>query len=84
MSLIDLAKDRFEYEDWDLVGPRKVKPGDDPSDEIVIFAKPMLTNWTTAHASFSPRSRSSERSRSICSSTGSMMSASRESRSNST
>jgi uncharacterized protein (DUF433 family) len=22
-----------------------VKPGDEPSDEIVIFAKPMLTNW---------------------------------------
>ena len=46
MSLLDLAKDRFEFEDWDLVGPHRAKPGDEPSDEIVIFAKPMpLTNW---------------------------------------
>jgi uncharacterized protein (DUF433 family) len=46
MLLLDLAKDRFEFEDWDLVGPHKAKPGDEPSDEIVIFTKPMpLTNW---------------------------------------
>ena len=60
MSLIDLAKDRFEFEDWDLVGPRKAKPGDEPLDEIVISAKPMLTNWFCEFAIAGIKSRATE------------------------
>jgi uncharacterized protein (DUF433 family) len=55
MSLIELAKDRFEFVDWDLAGHRRK-----PDDELISTKPMLLSNWYEGLAISRIKSRATE------------------------